>query len=121
MNHYNTIQGSFELAATNDGGWCLTLADMEASGEPADNAVLETDEFDALAIEAAFEQAGEAIAAKLAEADTAHDEALAEEVLCGTCGGSGGGPDPETACPACGGSGRSRTRVLRHEDEDAWA
>ena len=117
MKHYDTLQGSFELARRVDGSWQLTLDDMEAMGGE-DSATLDKLEFDALSIAAAFEQAGWFVGPKLAEVDAARDAELAEEANCGTCGGSGGGADPETACRECGGSGSRRVRVPRHEDED---
>jgi len=36
---------------------------------------------------------------------------------CSTCGGSGGGPDPENACPSCHGSGRD-SRAARAAREE---
>ena len=110
MKHYDTLQGSFELARRVDGSWQLTLDDMEAMGSE-DSATLENVDFNALSIAAAFEQAGWFVSRKLAEADDAREEALADEANCGTCGGSGGGPDPETACRACGGSGKPWSAV----------
>ena len=112
MKHYDTVQGSFELALMTDGRWCLTIDDLEASGKPDDNAPLAKFESRCgLPAEALMANAGEAIMKALVEADDAHEETLAEAALCGTCQGSGGGPDPETACRECGGRGSRRVRA----------